>query len=69
MDRQIINALIDAMAEAVREKADTHDNLEDIAAEAAVSTGLRRAVWGTLSEWEKGKVIAAAVKRAQEQKA
>lgn len=66
MERQIINALIDAMAEAVREKADTHDNLEDIAAEAAVSTGLRRAVWGTLSERERGTVIAVAVSRARQ---
>jgi serine protease inhibitor ecotin len=57
--------LITSMANAVREKAATHDSLEDIAAEAATATGLRRAVWATLTEREKAEAIKAAVERGK----
>lgn len=60
---RLVNQLIASMAAAVQEKAATHGNLEDVATEAATATGLRRAVWTTLTEGEK----AAAVKAAVEQ--
>ena len=62
---QLTHQLIAGMARAVCEKAATHDNLEDVAAEAATATGLRRAVWATLTEEEKAAVIKAAVERGK----
>lgn len=55
--------LIDAMADAVRAKSAAYDNLEDVAAEAAVATGFRRAVWATLTDKQKAAAIKTAVKR------
>lgn len=55
--RQIqINALITAIAGAVRSGGS--------AEAAAVATGLRRAVWATLTEAQQAQVLAAAQRRA-----
>lgn len=59
--RQIqINALITAIADAIRSGGS--------AEAAATATGLRRAVWATLTEAQQAQVLAAARRRATVQR-
>jgi len=56
-----LNALIDAIAAAIRAGGD--------ARAAATATGLRRAVWATLTEPQQARVLDAARRRAEKEKA
>jgi hypothetical protein len=62
----LIDQLIASMAREVR--ATDRRDLEVVATEAATATGMRRAIWATLTEEERVKAIKAAVGRGVKEK-